>query len=302
MNQIQESTGRKMWRILYPLLVYFGCSIVVGLLLAVVMVGQYLRTIPEAGVSYEEMAVVMTEAIMSKALLITLLCDALAIPFMLLFIRMDNKRALCYGIQKKYERPEALSVLGWVVLGIGFCVTENNLLELSGLTQALSEDSQMIAEALYRGGVWFELLVVGLIGPVLEELLFRGVMLRRMNDYMRPLTAMILSSVIFGAFHGNMLQFIYAFLFGLGFAYLYNKFHTVWAPIVAHCAGNITSVLLSETPLLQGIEEGSFGHIMFIVIGALLALGGFGMVYYAKEPVLLTPLSSDEPMQEHIGQ
>ena len=299
MNQMQESGGRKVWRIVYPLLVYFGVSIAVGIIIGVIFSVRYVSGMGTE-IDMDQMMEVFTKLITEKALMITLIVDLAAIPFMLLFMKQDKKRDLYFGRYKKYAKPAAAASLGCVVLGIGLCVTENNLLEISGLTKTFSEDSEMISQLLYQGGIWFELLVVGIIGPVMEELLFRGVIQKRLGDYMHPTAAVVISALIFGAFHGNMLQFIYAFVFGLGFGYLYNKFHTVWAPILAHCAGNIMSVLLSETPFLEGIEEWSIGHILFIVLGALFALAGFAMVYYSNEPRLLTAPSGEPPRGYNI--
>lgn len=294
---MQESGGRKIWRIVCPLLTYFGVSIAAGIVIGLVLSMKYISGLgPE--VDIDQVSAVIMKAMLEKTLLITLICDGLTIPFLLLFMQKDKKRDVEFGRFRRYGMPDAKALLGCVVLGIGLCVTENNLLDISGLTQTLSEDSEMITQLLYQGGVWFELLVVGIVGPVMEELLFRGVIQKRLEDYSRPVMAAVLSALIFGVFHGNMLQFIYAFLFGLGFAFIYKKFHTVWAPILAHCAGNITSVLLTETPFLKGIEEWSFAHILFIVTGALLALAGFGLVYYAREPELLISPSA-EGMQDH---
>ena len=292
----QESFGKKVWRISYPLLVYLGASVVVGMAIGIFLMGRYMSSLPQN--SLENMTEVLTELVLSKTLLITLVCDAAAIPFMILFMVQDRKRDLRLGRYVRYEKPSLAAFLGFAVLGIGMCITENNLLDISGLTQTFSEDTEMIADLLYQGGIWFELLVVGLVGPVLEELLFRGVILKRLCDYMRPVPAAVISALIFGAFHGNMLQFIYAFVFGLGLAYICVKFRTVWAPLLAHCAGNITSILLTETPLLENVEEWSAGHYLFIVIGAFLALGGFALVYYTREPAAIS--SSDARTPEYM--
>ena len=299
MNVPRESAGKKFWRIVYPLLVYLGASVVVGIAIAAYLTGRYMSRFAVTG-NYDETVNMITEIVASRAMLITLLCDVLTIPFLILFMARDKKRDLRFGTFKRYEHPSLPAILGCAVLGIGLCITENNLLDISELTETFEEETQMIADLLYQGGIWFELLVVGIIGPVMEELLFRGLILKRLCDYTRPVFAIVISSLIFGAFHGNTLQFIYAFLFGLGLAFICNKFHTIWAPILAHCAGNITSILLTETPILEGIEEWSAGHILFIIIGAFLALGGFALVYYTREPKVTW--SSAAPNAGYIQQ
>ena len=42
MNQMQESTGRRVWRIVYPLLVYYGISILVGVIIGMILSARYI--------------------------------------------------------------------------------------------------------------------------------------------------------------------------------------------------------------------------------------------------------------------
>ncbi len=61
--------------------------------------------------------------------------------------------------------------------------------------------------------------------------------------------AIFWSSLIFGAYHGNIVQFIYAFLCGVALAWSYEKFGTVIAPIVGHICMNLVSLILTQYDL-----------------------------------------------------
>ena len=63
-------------------------------------------------------------------------------------------------------------------------------------------------------------LFVALIGPVIEELLFRKVLIDRMHVFGGK-SAVVMSALLFGLLHGNLSQFFYAFGLGLLFGYLY---------------------------------------------------------------------------------
>ena len=54
---------------------------------------------------------------------------------------------------------------------------------------------------------------------------------------MKTVTAIVLSSLIFGLYHGNMVQFLYASLLGSLLAVIYHRTGTLWTSILAHMAG-----------------------------------------------------------------
>ena len=42
------------------------------------------------------------------------------------------------------------------------------------------------------------------------------------------------------------MQLVYAFIIGLMLAYVYEKFKTIWVPIVFHMGANLISILITE--------------------------------------------------------
>ena len=60
-------------------------------------------------------------------------------------------------------------------------------------------------------------IVIGVVSPIVEEVVFRGLVAKRIQDYLGTAWAVALSAVIFGAYHGNVMQFVYAGLLGLAF-------------------------------------------------------------------------------------
>ena len=76
-----------------------------------------------------------------------------------------------------------------------------------------------------------------LIGPVLEELAFRKVLLDRLSCYSKKYT-IILSGVMFGLFHTNLFQFFYACLIGIVFAYIYTITGKIRYTIILHMSVN----------------------------------------------------------------
>lgn len=85
--------------------------------------------------------------------------------------------------------------------------------------------------------------VVGLLGPIMEELLFRGMILRRLLPYGRVF-AIVVSAVTFALFHGNFFQMGYAFAVGLALAYITVRTGSMTYAVVMHIWFNTYSTFL----------------------------------------------------------
>lgn len=81
----------------------------------------------------------------------------------------------------------------------------------SGITGFITEESLAM-----------KVLFMVILAPIIEEYLFRKVLIDRMAPYGEKL-AVVASALLFGLFHGNFSQFFYAFGLGLVFGYVYLK-------------------------------------------------------------------------------
>ena len=108
-------------------------------------------------------------------------------------------------------------------------------------------------------------LYVGILGPVAEEVIYRGFVLRSLEKYGKIL-AIVVSSLFFGLMHGNLAQIFYAFLVGLVLGYVTLEYSIRWA-ILLHILNNglFSSALNRLNTLFQ--EETA----MAISYGILLA-------------------------------
>lgn len=84
-----------------------------------------------------------------------------------------------------------------------------------------------------------------LLAPVSEELIFRGVTLRQAKKTLPFWAANIFQAVLFGAFHMNMIQGIYAFCLGLLLGYICEKSGSIYNSIFLHFLFNLFGTVLS---------------------------------------------------------
>jgi uncharacterized protein len=80
--------------------------------------------------------------------------------------------------------------------------------------------------------------------PLLEELLFRGIMLEGLLKRYRPLTAILASSIIFGLAHLNPWQFVTAFVIGCFAGWVYFRTASVGPCILIHATVNFCAYLI----------------------------------------------------------
>ena len=255
--------GRRAWRLLYPILIYFGVYYVIYLIGGIIGMTVSFLGMEQAGAEMDIYVLIERtyQQISSYSLPMSLGAAVIMIPILLLLRRMD-RNALPAPV--RYENVPAPLYILCGLLGAAACLAINGLLMISRLTTILAPELEEVGNSLYQGQYLFEVLVTGIAMPVVEELLFRGLIQNRLREYTKPGYAIIFSALLFGLYHGNTLQVIYALLIGLLLGYVYEKFHNIAAPIALHCFANIVSVVGSETPLLEKVfsQENEIGLML----------------------------------------
>lgn len=113
-------------------------------------------------------------------------------------------------------------------------------------------------------------LYAGLLAPVAEELLFRGVIQRALIPYGKTF-AILTSAILFGAYHGNLVQSPFAFVLGLVLGYVAAEYSILWA-MVLHMFNNlIISDLLGR---LTSLVPGGLGDLVSWVVIAGMSVAG----------------------------
>ncbi len=114
-------------------------------------------------------------------------------------------------------------------------------------------------------------LYASILAPVWEELLFRGYVLRTLRPFGKRF-AVVSSALLFGLFHGNLLQTPYAVLMGLILGYMTVEYSVIWA-VLLHMFNNLVLADLL-TRLTAQWSEMAFGMLNLILFGggALISL------------------------------
>ena len=103
--------------------------------------------------------------------------------------------------------------------------------------------------------------------PILEELVFRGILFTRLKIMLPKIPAIVVSALIFAAVHFNIVQFIYAFLLGIVLAILMDQADHVYPAIIGHITANLIAVLRTETGILeQTMDKSVFAWVISVVL------------------------------------
>ena len=276
-SNLPMSYLQRLWMLIYPWLVYEGLSTVISMALLMLLVlkdpGTFLGS---AGKVYEQYAQIMN-AIYEYYLYIALMTCLFSIPLLLLFMHLDREKEVKLGmVRETWSKPKPSEFALCFFCGVSVCVVFNHLLSYSGLYDLLENSFEPVAELLFVGDFWLELVAVGILTPIAEELIFRGLMYRRMRWYLDAKWAAVMSAMIFAVIHGNLLQGIYAFGIGLLMAFVYERYHHILAPVLIHVGANIVSVALTDSGYFDFIYETDAAF--FAATGLMIAV--FVAVFY----------------------
>jgi len=87
------------------------------------------------------------------------------------------------------------------------------------------------------------IILIAVIAPIIEETLFRGILLGSLKKYCGSWTAIIISAAIFSALHMELFGFIPRLALGIGLGYLYEKYNSLLPAIGLHGFNNFLAVL-----------------------------------------------------------
>lgn len=178
-----------------------------------------------------------------------------------------------------------ISLLSMIGIGCQFFFSGLMSLLVPYLTEIFKEYSNVV-DRLTSGNYVLVVLLVVLVAPITEELIFRGVILHMANRHVTFVGANLLQAVLFGIYHGNLVQGIYAALIGFLLGFIYYKFKTIYASILLHIFINASAYLVSLIPNSRSY------HIVTMAAGGILFVIALAILHPLKSNVI-TPASED---------
>ncbi|MBR5773999.1 MAG: CPBP family intramembrane metalloprotease [Clostridia bacterium] len=116
----------------------------------------------------------------------------------------------------------------------------------------------------------FKIVSTVILAPIVEEIMFRGIIVNRLMSRFPIWIAVAVSSALFGLVHLNLYQGVFAGLGGVALALIYIKTRSLWACIFAHAANNLYATLTSYVEwsgeVMPYVANVIFGFVMLVPV------------------------------------
>lgn len=169
------------------------------------------------------------------------------------------------------EKIDTRGILPIILLGMALNIVIALVLDLIPFPQSWIDSYTMNSGSLGEGNVIVNWISVVFMAPVLEEIVFRGLIYTRLKKGMPTLVAAVLSALLFGAMHGTIIWFLYAFVLGLILVWCFERFHSLTANILLHGVFNLMGQVLSIMPDTSDIVMWIMGIIaLAVMVGAIV--------------------------------
>ncbi|ACB84175.1 CPBP family intramembrane glutamic endopeptidase [Natranaerobius thermophilus] len=243
--------------ILFVIAVYFLSNVLSGLLM-----GFYYAVLAEETSSMAQINLYITENI----LLSMTIASIIGIIIYLVYLSVRGDRP---GEFLEFNPTNVPIVVMSLVLGAGVALFLNSIFAAIEIERFFGEEMEMLQDVIDRGGLGIRFLSVGIVIPIFEEVMYRGMIFNDLKRNLNMNLAILIQAIIFGILHANLYQFVYVVPAGILLALVYQWTATLLAPILIHISWNSMSLVMNE--YFPG-EILAFVNYGLIVVGFLLIL------------------------------
>lgn len=195
--------------------------------------------------------------------------------FGVLYLIVKNMPTFKNKVNKNFSIGEICVI---VIIAFAFMYISNFITVI--LAQVISlifgGGSNPLDSMIDTNNLFLTFIFVGLLAPIMEELMFRKIMLERLKGY-GDVISIIVTAVMFGLFHRNFYQFLYATAIGLILAYIALKSGSVKYSILLHVIintfGSVIAPLLTKMPIIGVAFLGLF--LLGVIIAGIVLFSVF---------------------------
>jgi len=175
-----------------------------------------------------------------------------------------------FAVENKWLIP--FVIIAMIFLYCGIISPISALISMIGSTNVTDMDYGQLP------GI-FHLLQSVIAAPILEELIFRGIILDGLLKKYSPTKSILISSLIFGLIHLDRYEFVTALLMGIFIGWVYCRTRSLTFSIIIHAVANIGSILMhyfiNPDSLKDNILLGMYGgitNLKIAVVGSVFIL------------------------------
>lgn len=215
------------------------------------------------------------------------LSSLLTLLILILWIKRKNQLEI-YNLFS-FRTVSINYVIPMIFIVIGSAIVLSELDNFLRIFLPMNEFWLKIFSSLFdtKYGLWKTIVRIAIVAPIVEEILFRGILLKGFLKNYSVRKSIVVSALLFGIIHMNPWQFSGAFIHGIFYGWWFYKTRSLIPCILGHALNNslsfiVTNLLGLEIPGYTGnYVDVSFQPIWFNMLGIILF--ATGLIWLIKE-------------------
>ncbi len=267
MDQEKKSSFYRIWDVLQPFAIYYFLHFVIFYLLAFL----FQVSLQLFGQGYADYMTAHAETVTGIASGAAMLL-AVAPLLPMLKRELTDRKAPQEKTGNSSKSKATVTIITTMLLAVTSSVGLNILLSITGLVSA-SDAFQDVSRRQFGVAFGIGIVLYGIVSPLAEEIVFRGLLYHRMRKYFPVWLAIAVSGFFFGLYHGNLVQGIYGSCMGILMAYMYERTGRFYIPLLFHAAANISVYAISFVPELQDRLFQALNCVILLTISMICVAG-----------------------------
>lgn len=256
------------------ILLYLAVYLVVQVVVTIAYVIGFIVYMVVTNHSLNE---ITTEAILKNTTPALLISIILTLPayFLISKIRKQDFFKIC-GLKKTGPLNIGLSSILGASMGV-FIMLVLTYINYVFPLEKISSGYEELMEIVMSGNFIIVFITVGVMGPIVEEIIFRGLILSELKRVIPIQAAIIIQAFLFGAYHMNLLQGMYAFVIGIVLGLVMVKTRSLWTAIFVHIFFNSINVILNK--VLVNVSEEQFESYQLLIFLSSFVLTALSFLF-----------------------
>ena len=273
MKNLWKSIGKAALYFLVYFLMQAAVSGVYSVLITTKLTVEMMGA--DGSIDMELLTAKVMDVVMPQAMTLTLISSILTLLILGLVFLIRKKNFL----EETSIRSMPVSGIVPVALAaVGFNIVVSKLLQIIPFPESWIESYQQNSSMIGAGNMAVAWIATVIVAPILEEIVFRGLIYTRLKQGMAAVAAAVIASLLFALSHGTIVWGIYTFLLSMILIWTFERFQSLTANICFHFFFNLTGMVLSSIEEMPTAAE----WVMFAV--AVVAFAG-GMVLIHKKTI-----------------
>lgn len=257
-------------KILLYVLSFFVVQIGVSLIASISVIAAV--TLRSEGESYEAITNEASQILNNSSVVLSLISNAIFIAAISIFFTLRRKNVLKEIRFSKFP-------LWMIPLSAVFGYCANPIISIVSALIPWPEEIvnyyNSSTESLLGGSLPITVIAISIVTGIVEEFLFRGIVITRMRRIFNAGISIVLSSLIFAAVHLNPISFMGIFIFAMFLGILFRKSGSVIPCMIAHAAFNLFAIL--------GYPSENVSFILVFLLICILVCIATGYFLFTKD-------------------